>query len=156
MIRADAPLEIVPMYVRGGAIIPMWPEMNYVGEKAADPVTFEIYPDDKGNALTVLYDDDGVSPAYKQSVHRYTGVRVSLVNRIWGIIISPPQGSYKTGARNFVFNLKGVNIARAVTLDGTPLNPLRAGATGVGWFKDANGISIRIADDGTSHQIDVK
>ena len=32
-IVAEAPLEIVPMYVRAGAIIPMGPEMNYVGQK---------------------------------------------------------------------------------------------------------------------------
>ena len=53
MIHAEAPLETVPLYVRGGAIIPMGPEMNYVGEKATDPLTFEIYPDAQGNARTI-------------------------------------------------------------------------------------------------------
>src|SRR6185503_8609525 len=46
MLIAEAPLETVPMFVRGGAIIPIAPEMNYTGEKPQDPITFNIYPDD--------------------------------------------------------------------------------------------------------------
>ena len=33
LIQADAPIDLVPMYVRAGAVIPMGPEMNYIGEK---------------------------------------------------------------------------------------------------------------------------
>lgn len=50
MFAVAAPLETVPMFVRGGAIIPMWPQMNYVGEKPLDPITFNIYPDVGGSA----------------------------------------------------------------------------------------------------------
>jgi alpha-glucosidase (family GH31 glycosyl hydrolase) len=59
MISVDAPLETVPMFVRAGAIIPLAPEMNYVGEKPWDLLTFNIYPDEKGLAATTLYEDDG-------------------------------------------------------------------------------------------------
>src|ERR1041385_7926373 len=45
MVRVEAPLEIVPMFVRAGASIPMGPEMNYVGEKLTGPLSFVIYPD---------------------------------------------------------------------------------------------------------------
>jgi len=38
-IRVAAPLETVPIFVRGGAIIPVGPEMNFVGEKPADPIS---------------------------------------------------------------------------------------------------------------------
>src|SRR6266404_6141925 len=50
MIRVDAPLDTVPMFVRGGAIVPLGPEMNYVKEKRSDPITFAIYPDAGGSA----------------------------------------------------------------------------------------------------------
>jgi len=101
MIRADAPLETVPFYVRGGAIIPMGPEMNYVGEKATDPLTFEIYPDAQGNARTSLYEDDGVSPAYRNGVER----RTTVTYRSSEIDVSAPTGSYQPGARNVVFTV---------------------------------------------------
>jgi alpha-glucosidase len=156
MIRAEAPLEIVPMFVRGGAIIPLGPEMNYVGEKPVDPLTFEIYPDDKGRAETSLYEDDGTSPAYKQGAYRSTGVRVSSANRVWNISVNSPQGSYQPGARSFLFNIKTSNAPRSVTLDGHPLGALPAGAKGNGWLKNASGVTVRVADDGRAHQIEIK
>src|ERR1044071_6394379 len=65
MIGVDAPLDVVPMFVRGGAMIPVGPSMNYVGEKPADPITVKIYPDESRSASGTLYEDDGLSPAYK-------------------------------------------------------------------------------------------
>ncbi len=99
MIDADAPLETVPLYVRGGAIIPMGPEMNYVGEKPTDPITFEIYPDSQANAQASLYEDDGVSPAYNNGAWR----RTAVTYQAGGLRVSAPEGGYQPGARNFVF-----------------------------------------------------
>ena len=101
MIEAEAPLETVPLYVRGGAIIPKGPEMNYVGEKATDPVTFEIYPDSQAKAQVSLYEDDGVSPEYRDGAWRRTVVtyQSSQIN------VSAPAGSYQPGARQFVFEV---------------------------------------------------
>ena len=106
MITADAPLDTVPMFVRGGAIIPTWPAMNYVGERTADPITFTIYPDAAGHASTTLYEDDGVSPAYKTPVLRRTTVTVSRLGRGFRADISAPVGSYDPGARKFRFVVK--------------------------------------------------
>src|SRR5205085_5410617 len=106
MIRAEAPLETVPMFVRGGAIIPMGPEMNYVGEKAFDPLTFLIYPDENGQAATTVYEDDGVSPAYKKGVFRRTRVSVSRLRAGFQIKLDSPEGSYNPGPRRLVFVIK--------------------------------------------------
>ncbi|HTT62343.1 MAG TPA: glycoside hydrolase family 31 protein [Bryobacteraceae bacterium] len=103
MIHAEAPLETVPLYVRGGAIIPMGPEMNYVGEKSTDPLTFEIYPDVKGNARTSLYEDDGISPAYRNGASR----RTTVTYQPSGIDVSAPTGSYQPGSRTMVFEIRG-------------------------------------------------
>ena len=101
MIDAEAPLETVPLYVRAGAIIPIGPEMNYVGEKATDPVTFEIYPDSQAKAKVSLYEDDGVSPEYNNGIWRRTVVNYQSSQ----INVSAPAGSYQPGPRNFVFEV---------------------------------------------------
>lgn len=106
MISVDAPLDTVPMFVRGGAIIPMWPAMNYVGERKPDPITFAIYPDAAGRALTTLYEDDGVSPAYKNQVARRTTVTVSRAGQGFRADVSAPVGNYNPGSRNFRFVVK--------------------------------------------------
>lgn len=106
MIRMDAPLETVPMFVRGGAIIPLGPEMNYVGERPFDPITFAIYPDGRGVASTTLYEDDGLSPAYKDGGFRRTTVNVSRSAKGFVASISAPSGQYNPGTRRFTFVVK--------------------------------------------------
>jgi alpha-glucosidase len=112
MIRVEAQLETVPMYVRGGAIVPLGPEMNYVGEKPEGPLEFQIYPDARGEASTVLYEDDGLTESYLQGTFRRTGVSY----RNHQIELAAPTGSYRPAARDFVFR-RGKATAR-VTDDG--------------------------------------
>ena len=106
MIHAEAPLETVPLFVRGGAIIPMGPEMNYVGEKTG-PLTFTIYPDAKGLAGVSLYEDDGVSLAYPSGAVRRTAVTYQASAAGAVIDVSAPTGSYQPGARDLVFVVRG-------------------------------------------------
>jgi alpha-glucosidase len=156
MIRADAPLEIVPMYVRAGSMIPMGPEMNYTGEKPSDPINFIIYTDEKGEAATTLYEDDGTSPAYQQGVFRRTTLNVTSTGKTYQLNLSAPQGTYTPAPRKFVFNLKTIPAARAVTVDGKAINAIKQGEAGDGWYRDGDGLSVRLTDDGRAHQISIR
>jgi alpha-glucosidase (family GH31 glycosyl hydrolase) len=84
----------------------MGPEMNYVGEKPFDPITFNIYPDEKGAASTTLYEDDGLSPSYKQDGFRRTVVNAAKALRGFTVTVSAPQGLYNPGSRKFSFVIK--------------------------------------------------
>lgn len=55
-------LEKLPVFVRGGAIIPMYPEMLYSTQKPKDTLTFDIYP--YGKSSFEMYEDDGNTRAY--------------------------------------------------------------------------------------------
>jgi alpha-glucosidase len=119
MIRVDAPLETVPMFVRGGAIIPLGPEMNYVGENPFDPITFAIYPDGRGAASATLYEDDGLSPAYTDGGFRRTTVNVSRGAKGFVASIGAPSGQFNPGPRKFGFVIKsaGANPKMLLTID---------------------------------------
>jgi hypothetical protein len=69
-----APLEKLPIFVRAGAIIPMYPEMLYDGEKPKDPVTLDIYP--SGKSSYSLYEDDGLTRAYQANGFARTEISV--------------------------------------------------------------------------------
>jgi alpha-D-xyloside xylohydrolase len=56
-ITVEAPLDKLPLYVRGGAILPLCEDMAYIKQRAWTPLTLEIYPDDQQSAFT-LYDED--------------------------------------------------------------------------------------------------
>jgi alpha-glucosidase len=152
MIRADAPLETVPMYVRGGAIVPMGPEMNYTGEQPSDPLTFLIYPDKHGEASTTLYEDDGNSPAYKQGVFRRTSISVTPTNGAVEISMDAPQGTYNPGQRSLIFAIP--SASRQVMLDGKPLSPRPS--RGSEWYREKDRLWIRIVDDGRAHKVQIR
>jgi len=105
-INVDAPLDVVPMFVRGGAIIPSGPSLNYVGEKPSDPITFTIYPDDGGLASARLYEDDGLSPSYKSGVFRRTALSARRGPRGFVVSVAAPEGTYSPGPRKFSFVMK--------------------------------------------------
>ncbi|HEV2488936.1 MAG TPA: TIM-barrel domain-containing protein [Candidatus Acidoferrales bacterium] len=63
-IVRDVDLETMPLYVRGGAILPLGPVKQYTGEKVDAPLSLTIYPGADGSFL--LYEDDGESFDYRR------------------------------------------------------------------------------------------
>jgi alpha-D-xyloside xylohydrolase len=56
-LDVEAPLEVLPLWVRAGAIIPLGPELAFVEEKPLDPLTLALFcPQSAGQ--TVMYDED--------------------------------------------------------------------------------------------------
>lgn len=68
-----AGLDLVPIYVRAGGIIPMRQLEQYVGELPQNPLTFTIYPGSDRDYL--LYQDDGQSSQAAAGVFRTTRLR---------------------------------------------------------------------------------
>jgi alpha-D-xyloside xylohydrolase len=63
-IDAPAPYDALPLFVRAGAIVPFGPDLQYIGEKPADPITLCVYAGADG-AFT-LYEDDGLTYGYER------------------------------------------------------------------------------------------
>ncbi|MBP8842291.1 MAG: DUF5110 domain-containing protein, partial [Lachnospiraceae bacterium] len=62
-ITKKAPLDTMPLFVRAGAVLPLYPLMQYVGEKEVEDLTLAVYP---GIGNYIHYQDDGESFAYKK------------------------------------------------------------------------------------------
>jgi alpha-D-xyloside xylohydrolase len=66
-LQVDAPLDILPMWVRAGAVIPMGPVQQYIGEKSLDPLTLEFYlPADKGEVVIRDQGQPDIQIAYQR------------------------------------------------------------------------------------------
>ena len=116
-IVCRAPLDTLPLYVKGGAIIPMGPAMNYVGEVPCSPITLDVYPE--GISRFTIHDDDGD-----------TEIRVRAESAQIDVEIDESQGEFEV-----VINRVG--SARAVTLNGRDLPSLSEPAPGAhGFFID--------------------
>jgi alpha-glucosidase (family GH31 glycosyl hydrolase) len=57
----EAPLDRLPLFVKAGAVIPMWPEgiNNHAEVEPDDRLTLDVYP--WGDGSFELYEDDGVT-----------------------------------------------------------------------------------------------
>lgn len=89
-INCSTTLQTVPMFVRAGSIIPLGPEMQYVGEKAWDNLEIHVYPGADGQFT--LYEDEGDSYNYEKGVY-------STIPFVWNdkdrtLTIGARQGSY--------------------------------------------------------------
>ncbi|HEX8847167.1 MAG TPA: TIM-barrel domain-containing protein [Pyrinomonadaceae bacterium] len=156
MVRVDAPLEVVPMFIRGGSIIPEGPEMNYVGERPFDPLSFYIHPDASGRAATTLYEDDGTSMAYRRGVYRRTRLSVAPSSKGFEITVGAAEGEYRPGRRKLLFVAPFDAAVREVTLDGKPLGAGGSDGKSVGYHSGKGLVGIAIEDDGRQHRIVIK
>ena len=64
-VSAPAPFDAMPVYVRAGSIVPLGPDLQYTGEKPADPITLFVYAGADG-AFT-LYEDQGTTNDYESA-----------------------------------------------------------------------------------------
>ena len=63
-VTRDAPLDIVPLYVRAGSIVPMGPEVQYATAQADAPYEVRIYPG--ADARFTVYEDDNETYNYEK------------------------------------------------------------------------------------------
>lgn len=63
-IDAAAPIEIMPLYVKAGSIVPMGPYLQYATEKPADPIELRIYPGADGQFT--IYEDENDNFNYEK------------------------------------------------------------------------------------------
>jgi alpha-glucosidase len=75
-----APLDKLPLFVKAGAIIPMYPAMNYDGQKRADSLTLGIYPYKRSSFN--LYEDDGITRDYHKGAFTKTLIEVTADNNV--------------------------------------------------------------------------
>lgn len=100
-IIADAPIDIIPIYVKAGSILPMTQVMQYVDEVPDAPVEVRVYPGK--DAKFVLYEDEGNS-------YRYENGEYALTKLIWSekdqkLEVSNPTGSYTNMIQNREYKL---------------------------------------------------
>jgi alpha-D-xyloside xylohydrolase len=63
-MKANAPIETLPLFVRAGSIVPMGPFLQYATEKPADPIELRVYPGADGEFT--LYEDENDTYNYEK------------------------------------------------------------------------------------------
>ncbi|MEJ5352502.1 MAG: glycoside hydrolase family 31 protein [Melioribacteraceae bacterium] len=67
MIRKDVPIDIMPLYVKAGSILPIGPNVQYATEKKWDELEIRIYEGADGEFT--LYEDEGDNYNYEKGIY---------------------------------------------------------------------------------------
>lgn len=68
-VTISAPLERMPIYIRAGKVLPLWPVMQYVGERPLAEPCIRAYA---GSGETTIYEDAGEGLAYQHGDYRWS------------------------------------------------------------------------------------
>jgi alpha-glucosidase len=115
-LKANPPLDTLPVYVRAGSIIPQQPVVQNTGETPQGPLELRVYagPNCHGD----LYQDDGNTFAYQkgQFLREHftcevsaTGVKVTL---------AAAEGSFQPWFKTVQLTVIGAGSVRGVKVDG--------------------------------------
>ena len=83
-------LNRVPMFLRAGSILPLAPEMQYVGEQSWQQLEIRLYPGADGSFT--LYEDEGDSYNYEQGL--FTTIPFVWSDKARTLTIGTRQGRY--------------------------------------------------------------
>ena len=109
-ITKETTLDVIPLYVKAGSIIPVGPQVQYATEKPWDHLELKVYAGANGNFI--LYEDEFDNYNYEKGV--YTEIPISWNNTSRKLTIGARKGAYEGMLKNRKF---------AVTLqDGTQKN----------------------------------
>ena len=100
-VKLTTSLETVPMFVRAGSILPLGPEMQYVGEKAWDSLEIRVYPGADGSFT--FYEDEGDNYNYEKDV--YSTITFKWNDRTRTLTIGQRQGSFPGMLNNRKFTV---------------------------------------------------
>ncbi|WPO74797.1 NPCBM/NEW2 domain-containing protein [Streptomyces sp. KN37] len=141
----NAPLDTLPLFVRGGASVPMWPGgiRSYEDRKADSPLAWDIYP--QGKSSFELYEDDGVTRQHRDGKYATQRADVRAPRSGAGDVsvrIGASKGHFagKQSTRPYAFTLHTGDAPSRVELDGRGLPRLASEAAyekaARGWFYD--------------------
>jgi alpha-glucosidase len=117
-IVAPGPLEIIPLFVRAGAILPMGPVQQYVGENEPGIINLHVWPAAPGELP--WYEDDGTSNSYAAGNCSERKITFTPKRRGGQLRWQPSRGSFASQVRIWRVIFRG--LARRL---GTELNGRR-------------------------------
>jgi alpha-glucosidase (family GH31 glycosyl hydrolase) len=143
VIEGSYRLEDMPIFVRPGSVIPLYPEGMRNLASVPQELILQVFPGDHG--ATELYDDDGRSQGYQRGEYANTAVRSRRGDRAHRVHIDRMEGHYagKPTTRSYIVEFLDAGIPESVEVNGErlPYSPVPQPRT---WLFDAAWLCIRV------------
>lgn len=100
-VRRAAPIDIMPLYVKAGSIVPIGPDVQYAAEKDWSQLELRVYPGEDADFL--LYEDDG--DGYQYELGQHTLIPIHWDNAHRTLTIGDRQGAYRSMLKQRSFRI---------------------------------------------------
>ena len=100
-VTANAPVNILPLYVRAGSIVPLGPVVQYAMQKPADPIELRVYRGADGQFI--LYEDKGDSYDYEKG--KYATISFEWNEAKQTLTIGKRSGSFPNMLKERTFHV---------------------------------------------------
>ena len=100
-IIRDAPMDVCPIYVKAGSVIPTMEPMSYIGEKEPGILYLEIFP---GRGHYDHYLDNGEDFSYREGIYHHYRFTVDETGKVLGRVL---HGGYAKPYHKIYGNLFG-------------------------------------------------
>lgn len=119
-LRRPCPIDIMPVYVKAGSILPWGPDVQYASEKPWDDLEIRVYPGADGTFT--LYEDEGDNYNYEKGA--FTEINFNWKDATRELTIGTRQGAFKGMLKNRRFHIVVMEengATRQADYDGTLL-----------------------------------
>lgn len=114
-IVKDTPIDILPLYVKAGSILPIGPEVQYSTEKSWDNLEIKVYPGCNGEFT--LYEDENDNYNYEKGM--YSTITMKWNDRTRMLTIENRKGEFSGMLKERKFNIVTADGAKkAVAYNG--------------------------------------
>lgn len=109
-LKVDAPYETMPLFVRGGSIVPAGGDIQYAAQKSDDPVTIVVYGGRDGDFT--IYEDEGTNYNYEKGA--FSKIRLEYNDKTNELTIADREGSFPGMQSDRKFNIVKVDATHPV------------------------------------------
>lgn len=110
-VARQTPLDIIPVYVKAGSILPIGPEVQYATEKKWDNLEIRVYPGANGDFT--LYEDENDNYNYEKG--KYSEIKFHWDDKKNTLKIADRTGSFDGMLTDRKFDIKVVSATGSQT-----------------------------------------
>ncbi|MFD0748826.1 glycoside hydrolase family 31 protein [Mucilaginibacter calamicampi] len=100
-VTRETPLDIIPLYIKAGSILPFGPQVQYSSEKKWDNLEIRVYPGADGDFT--LYEDENDNYNYEKG--QYSEITFHWDDKKGTLSIADRKGKFKGMLNNRTFNV---------------------------------------------------
>ena len=109
-IQREAPIDLIPLYVKAGSVLPFGPNVQYAAEKSWDKLEIRIYRG--ANGEFTLYEDEKDNYNYEKGV--FSTIKFNWNDKANTLTIADQKGTFPGMLKTRTFNIVIVDTKNGV------------------------------------------